>query len=51
METQNKNKRQVYIWPENIDFFNELKNKSKTLNLLIRKYRQEVEYDGESGQA
>lgn len=40
---QNKNKRQVYIWPENIEFFNGLKNKSKTLNLLIRKYREEVE--------
>ena len=48
---QTKNKRQVYIWTENMDFFNNLKNKSKTLNLLIRKYREEVEDDGEPGQA
>ncbi len=40
-----KNKRQVYIWPENIEFYDELKNKSKLINLLIRKYKQSINYD------
>lgn len=38
----NKNKRQVYIWPENKAFFDKLPNKSKFLNLLIKQYRQRV---------
>lgn len=42
-----KNKRQVYIWDENKTFYDGLKNKSKLINLLIRKYRQENETDGE----
>lgn len=36
-----KKKRQIYIWDENMEFFNSLKNKSKLINLLIRKYREE----------
>ncbi len=39
----NKNKRQIYVWPENKEFFDNLTNKSKFINLLIKKYRQEVE--------
>ena len=38
----NKNKRQVYIWTENKEFFDNLNNKSKYINLLIKKYRLEV---------
>ena len=38
-----KNKRQVYIWPENLEFFNGLSNRSRLINLLIRKYREETE--------
>lgn len=38
-----KNKRQIYLWDENKDFFNGLKNKSKLINLLIRKYREEMD--------
>lgn len=38
----NKNKRQVYIWPENKEFFDNLKNKSKFINLLIKKYRTQT---------
>lgn len=48
---ENKNtgqKRQIYLWDENTEFFNQLKNKSKLINLLLRKYRQENELDGES---
>lgn len=44
----NKNKRQIYVWDENMEFFKNLKNKSKLINLLMRKYRQENEIDGES---
>ncbi len=42
METE-KNKRQIYLWPEHKDFWDGLQNKSKFINLLIRKYREEVE--------
>lgn len=45
---ENKNtgqKRQIYLWDENMEFFNQLKNKSKLINLLLRKYRQENETD------
>lgn len=48
---ENKNtgqKRQIYLWDENLEFFNSLRNKSKLINLLLRKYRQENEIDGES---
>ena len=41
MEEDKKNKRQVYIWPENMEFFNGLTNKSRLINLLIKKYREE----------
>lgn len=41
-----KNKRQIYLWDENLEFFNGLRNKSKLINLLLRKYRQENEIDG-----
>lgn len=34
-------KRQIYIWDENMEFFNSLRNKSKLINLLIRKYKEE----------
>lgn len=44
-----KNKKQIYVWGENLEFFNGLHNKSKLVNLLIRKYRleNEVDKDGE----
>lgn len=44
-----KNKRQVYIWQENMDFFNELKNKSRVINLLLKKYQEELQDEDESG--
>ena len=43
-----KNKRQIYVWDENMPFWNSLTNKSKLINLLLRKYREENEIDGES---
>ena len=46
MET--KNKRQIYLWDENKEFYDKLNNKSKLINLLLRKYREETEEnDGE----
>jgi hypothetical protein len=41
-KSYNKNKRQIYVWTENKEFFDNLKNKSKFINLLIKKYRTEV---------
>ena len=41
-----KNKRQVYVWPENKEFWDNLPNRSKFLNKLIIKYREENEVDG-----
>ena len=41
MET--KNKRQIYLWDENKEFYDKLNNKSKLINLLLRKYREETE--------
>lgn len=43
----NQNKRQIYLWPENKEFYDGLKNKSKLINLLLRKYKEENEVDGE----
>lgn len=36
------NKVQVYIWDDNLEFLKEVKNKSKLINLLLRKYREEI---------
>ena len=36
------NKVQLYIWDDNLEFLKEIKNKSKLINLLLRKYREEV---------
>lgn len=45
----NKHKKQIYVWPENLEFFMELPNKSRTLNLLMKKYKEEIEDgDGEA---
>lgn len=38
----NKNKRQIYVWAENKEFFDKLANKSKFINLLIKKYREDM---------
>jgi len=35
------NKRQIYLWDENKEFYDNLPNKSKLINLLIRKYQEE----------
>lgn len=35
------NKRQIYVWPENKEFYDEIKNKSRFINLLIKKYKEE----------
>ena len=43
----NQNKRQIYLWTENKEFYDGLKNKSKLINLLLRKYKEENEVDGE----
>lgn len=37
------NKVQLYIWDDNLEFLKEVKNKSKLVNLLLRKYRTEIE--------
>jgi len=36
----NQNKRQVYIWEENKEFYDKLPNKSKFINKLIIEYRK-----------
>lgn len=36
-----KNKRQIYLWDDNKDYYDSLPNKSRLINLLIRKYREE----------
>lgn len=36
------NKVQMYIWDDNLEFLKEVKNKSKLVNLLLRKYREEI---------
>lgn len=38
-----QNKRQIYLWPENKGFYDNLKNKSRLINLLLKKYREENE--------
>lgn len=48
MQSDNRHKKkQIYVWDENLEFFESLPNKSKTINLLMRKYREEMESDGE----
>ena len=42
------NKKQIYIWPENLEFFESLTNKSRTMNLLIKKYQEEIDGAEES---
>lgn len=37
-----KNKVQLYIWDDNLEFLKEVKNKSKLVNLLLRNYRDEL---------
>jgi len=36
------NKVQLYIWDDNLEFLKDVKNKSKLVNLLLRKYRDEL---------
>lgn len=36
------NKVQLYIWDDNLEFLKQVKNKSKLINLLLRKYREEI---------
>lgn len=36
-----KNKRQIYLWDDNKDYYDNLPNKSRLVNLLLRKYRAE----------
>ncbi len=36
------NKVQLYIWDDNLEFLKDVKNKSKLINLLLRKYREEI---------
>ena len=35
------NKRQIYLWDENKVFYDSVKNKSRLINLLLKKYREE----------
>lgn len=37
------NKVQLYIWDDNLEFLKGVKNKSKLINLLLIKYREELE--------
>lgn len=46
MQNNQHKKKQIYIWDENLEFFQGLKNKSKLINLLLRKYREETQ-DGQ----
>lgn len=36
------NKVQLYIWDDNLEFLKDVKNKSKLINLLLIKYREEI---------
>lgn len=36
-----KNKRMIYLWDENLEFYDSLTNKSGLLNLYIEKLRSE----------
>jgi hypothetical protein len=38
---EKKNKRQIYIWDENKEFYESIQNKSRLINLLIKKYKEE----------
>jgi len=38
-----RNKRQIYLWDVNKEWYDGLKNKSRTLNLLMQQYRKSVE--------
>lgn len=45
-EHQNKtnpHKKQIYVWPQNLEFFMSLPNKSRTINLLMQKYKEEIQ--------
>lgn len=37
------NKVQLYIWDDNLLFLKDVKNKSKLVNLLLQKYREELQ--------
>ena len=41
MKPQKKpaNRKLIYIWDENLDYFNNLPNKSATINQLIKRLR------------
>ena len=39
----NPHKKQIYVWPQNLEFFMSLPNKSRTINLLIQKYKEEIQ--------
>ena len=39
---KNKNKRQFYLWDENMEWYDKLPNKSKTLNLLMKQLVNKV---------
>lgn len=34
-----KNRKLIYIWDENLDFFNSLPNKSAAINQLLKQLR------------
>ena len=34
-----KNRKLIYIWDENLEYFNSLPNKSSVINLLLKKAR------------
>lgn len=42
-QTTNPHKKQIYVWPQNLEFFMSLPNKSRTINLLIQKYKEEIQ--------
>lgn len=39
MQNKKTNRKLIYIWDENLDFFNSLPNKSATINQLIKRLR------------
>lgn len=39
MSEVKKNRKLIYIWDENLEYFNKLPNKSATVNQLIKQFR------------
>lgn len=38
-QKKSANRKLIYIWDENLEYFNKLPNKSATINQLIKRFR------------